>query len=57
MSEELKNEKVQELISQLEKLDDNSKILVKTYASALADRERMESQKAYEEARKIVEAR
>ena len=48
---------MRELASQLEKLDDNSKILVMTYTSALADRERMERNRQKEEAKRILEAR
>ena len=48
------SESVKDFASQLEKLDDNSKILVMTYTSALADRERMERNRAREEAKKIL---
>lgn len=50
----IQSESVKDFASQLEKLDDNSKILVMTYTSALADRERMERNRAREEAKKIL---
>lgn len=50
----IQSESVKDFVSELEKLDEKSKILVMTYTSALADRERMERSRAREEARKIL---
>lgn len=53
----IQSDTVKDLADQLENLDENSKILVMTYISALADRERIEKNRAKEEARLILEAK
>jgi hypothetical protein len=55
MDDQKMNE-VKDLIDQLEQLDDESKILVATYTSALADRERMERNKQRNEALQILQS-
>ncbi len=43
---EITSDNAQEVVKMLESLDDNSKVLAKTYLSALSDRQRMEKTSA-----------